>query len=259
MHSKQWALGLLVIGLGVGGLIVYKLVPGSSSPPIASRAAGKLTALPTQTTGTSVATPPPQPEPDPAAIPIPVPPGSTTSIATTRPAPTTVQLPGSPTRLAPTLTTQPLPSQPPPNEPAPQSEPQPVAPTVSLASPPPRSNVPVITLTPPPQPSQAMPPPERVPQPVPRPLPPTYSGPTSGVVNWSGQLEKNGTVVIEGDRCSSGSLSGRLPGQPVLIDLDTKEFALAEVPSPSNGWNRLVIRSKNGRHSVVTIRWTLLQ
>src|SRR5260370_633119 len=88
------------------------------------------------------------------------------------------------------------------------------------------------------------------------PPPPVYSGPTSGVINWSGHLDKNGAVVIEGPTTQSGTVNGSLPGVPVMIDVDTKEFAIAEAPSPSNGWKRLVIRSRRKVHSVVTIRWT---
>ena len=78
--------------------------------------------------------------------------------------------------------------------------------------------------------------------------PQAYAGPRSGVTTWSGQLEKGGTATIE----------GKLPGVPVMIDIDTKEFAIVEAPSPANGWNRVVIRSKNRRHTVVSIQWTVL-
>lgn len=81
------------------------------------------------------------------------------------------------------------------------------------------------------------------------PVPPAYSGPRSGVINWSGRLEKNGSIVLQDG----------LPGVPVSIELDTREFALAEAPAPSNQWSRIVIRSKSKRHSVVSIKWSVLQ
>lgn len=86
-------------------------------------------------------------------------------------------------------------------------------------------------------------------------MPATYQGPASGVITWSGQIDKNGTVTIDGDRASSGSLNGKLPAVPVIIDIDAREFALAEVPSPSNGWKRLVVRSRNKKQTVITINW----
>jgi hypothetical protein len=75
-----------------------------------------------------------------------------------------------------------------------------------------------------------------------------YGGPKSGVVNWSGRIEKNGTVALD----------GKLPGVPVMINIDTKEFAIVEAPSPANGWNRVVIRSKNKRHTVIAVGWAVL-
>lgn len=92
--------------------------------------------------------------------------------------------------------------------------------------------------------------------------PPLTSGDETGLgstINWSGQLEKDGLIRIEGNRASIGSMTGELPGVPVVIDLDSKEFAVAEAPAPSNGWKRLVIRSRHRRHSVILIKWSILQ
>jgi hypothetical protein len=75
-----------------------------------------------------------------------------------------------------------------------------------------------------------------------------YAGPKSGVINWSGRIEKEGTVTLD----------GKLPGVPVMIDIDTREFAIVEAPSPANGWNRVVIRSKNKRHTVIAVGWAVL-
>jgi hypothetical protein len=76
---------------------------------------------------------------------------------------------------------------------------------------------------------------------------------------WSGQLEKNGSVTINGNTASFGRLTGELPGVPVMIEVDQREFALAEAPGPSNGWKRMTIRSRSKRHSVVTIKWSILK
>jgi hypothetical protein len=79
------------------------------------------------------------------------------------------------------------------------------------------------------------------------------------VIIWSGQLERNGLVEINGPTASFGSLRGELPGVAVLVDIDPKDIGVAEAPSPQNGWKRLVLRSRNRKHSVVTIRWTVVQ
>jgi len=107
------------------------------------------------------------------------------------------------------------------------------------------------------------PPPASRPPLEPPPAPPgrvAYSGQGSGVINWSGKIDKNETVSIDGGQASAGTvLQGALPGVPVMLDIDHAEFALAEVPAPSNGWSRLRIRSRNRRHTVITIRWTVIQ
>jgi hypothetical protein len=92
----------------------------------------------------------------------------------------------------------------------------------------------------------------------PAPVPTPYTGQRSGTLSWSGTLEKDGVVVIDGNRASAGSVTGELPGVPVEIDLNAKEFGVAEAPSPSNGWKRIAIRSRRKRTAVVTIKWTAL-
>ncbi len=112
-----------------------------------------------------------------------------------------------------------------------------------------------ITLEPPPVTAQ----PEPVrPRPEPQHPNPVYGGPPRGTMTWSGQLEKNGTVTIDGHDASSGSLQGDLPGVPVMIDIDNKEIAVAEAPAPENGWKRLVLRSKKQKRLVVTIQWAVI-
>jgi len=74
-------------------------------------------------------------------------------------------------------------------------------------------------------------------------------GLSSGTLNWSGPLQKEQLVTFDS-----------LPGVPVMIDFDVKHFSVVEPPSPSNGWKRLVIRSKDQRSAtVVTIQWKVIQ
>ncbi|HEY6303627.1 MAG TPA: EsaB/YukD family protein [Terriglobales bacterium] len=92
-----------------------------------------------------------------------------------------------------------------------------------------------------------------------------YSGPQKGVLIWSGQIEKNGVIVIEGNKIvdsqgpSLSSLEGdMLPGVPVQVSIEAKDFAIEEAPGPSNGWNRLSLRSKKGKRGVVKITWMVV-
>ncbi len=85
-----------------------------------------------------------------------------------------------------------------------------------------------------------------------------YTGPASGVMTWSGKLDKGATVVFDSGRASQGTLNGSLPGVPIMVEVEPKDVGVAEAPSPSNGWKRLSIRSRKDKQSVVTIRWRVL-
>jgi len=53
-------------------------------------------------------------------------------------------------------------------------------------------------------------------------------------------------------------LRGALPGVPVIVDVEPKDIAVMETPAPSNGWKRIVLRSRSDRNIVVTIHWQRL-
>jgi hypothetical protein len=91
------------------------------------------------------------------------------------------------------------------------------------------------------------------------PTPPRYTGPSSGLIIWSGPLRRDTLITIEGDRASAGTLQGALPGVPVLIETDFKDVGFAEMPGPSNGWKRLSFRGTRNQNVVVTLRWRVLQ
>jgi hypothetical protein len=87
-----------------------------------------------------------------------------------------------------------------------------------------------------------------------------YAGPASGMILWSGQLDKGGEVIIDGDHVSTGSLlSGELPGVEVMIQVEPPDIGVAQSPSPDDGWKRLVLRSPNRRHSVIRIKWVVVR
>jgi hypothetical protein len=82
----------------------------------------------------------------------------------------------------------------------------------------------------------------------------------SGLLMWTGKLEKGGLITISGDRASSGAISqGALPGVPVAIQVEPADaVGVAEAPGPGNGWKKVVLRSRVNRAVVVTIRWNTL-
>jgi proteasome lid subunit RPN8/RPN11 len=89
--------------------------------------------------------------------------------------------------------------------------------------------------------------------------PPAYRGPSSGKLIWTGFLPKDSVLSIEGQRVSTGHLTGELPGLPLRIGAHPAELSgggltvyssnpkysrgsVTEPPGPQNGWNRTVYR-----------------
>ena len=107
------------------------------------------------------------------------------------------------------------------------------------------------------QPTQ-QPPPVRPAPVAPPPSRPAVAG--SGMVMWSGKLDRNGLITITGDSASSGNImQGSLPGVPVTVRVEPAEaVGVAEAPAPSNGWRKIVLRSRVSRAVVVTIHWSTL-
>ena len=86
-----------------------------------------------------------------------------------------------------------------------------------------------------------------------------YTGPTSGMVIWSGPLRKDGVITIDGGQASAGTVQGGLPGVPVMLETDNKDVGFAEMPGPSNGWKKVGIRGRKNQNVVVTLRWKVVQ
>ena len=84
-----------------------------------------------------------------------------------------------------------------------------------------------------------------------------YNGPRFGTLRWSGVVEEGGVITIDGDRASSGTLNGALPGLPIQVELVSKHAAISEAPAPSNGWKRIAIRSSK-RQTEIALKWTVL-
>jgi hypothetical protein len=135
--------------------------------------------------------------------------------------------------------------------------PSPPPPAPVLTSPPAPSSIDEAAPSSPPPPRQ-----ERVPILRPESQPPPaaerYSGPASGIVVWSGVMDKDAVVIVDGSNVNQGRVNGVLPGVPVIVEVQPNDVGIAEAPAPSNGWKRLALRSRKGRHTVVTIRWRLL-
>jgi proteasome lid subunit RPN8/RPN11 len=101
------------------------------------------------------------------------------------------------------------------------------------------------------------------------PASPTYSGPDSGRIIWTGDLPKNGILSIQEARASLGALTGRLPRQPIRIRAYPAELSergitiftsdpkhargIHEAPSRENGWNQTTYRWAPGRAADLSV------
>lgn len=83
-----------------------------------------------------------------------------------------------------------------------------------------------------------------------------YNGPLSGVVVWTGTLNKNDSLTIDGPKASTGVLRGEFPGAPIDVQVDSRNLGLVEQPAASNGWRRLVLLS-HGSVSSLVIHWRI--
>ena len=229
------AAGVVVALLGGGGWWWSQRTPAPTAGPTPSETAA-VVALP--------APPPPSPEPAPPTVPTTV---TAEPIPTPEPKPTPPVL-REPKREPPRLT-KPVITLPPPSISVPVATPAPpkLAPP-QLAQPPPPSIQPEPVK--PPAPAPRPEPEPRVatapaPTPPPPPSKPAYTGPPSGVFNYSGPgIIQNGEVLVPG-----------LPPGALRLDYDRDKWDHYFVPEPG-GTQKLVLRSKRpGTQKKLQVKW----
>jgi len=87
-------------------------------------------------------------------------------------------------------------------------------------------------------------------------FPPALPVHKSGMLIWSGQLEKGGTLNISGEQPSSGRLRGDpLPGVPVFLTVEPRDIVVSNVPASLEGYRRFALRSPSRRNIVIKIHW----
>jgi len=109
--------------------------------------------------------------------------------------------------------------------------------------------------------------PEVIVQPVASPPPvepeirtlPTKRGLESGVITWTGRLNKNSVLVISDQQASVGTLGGKLPGVPVTIEIDPQSVLVRGAPSVQNSWKQMILYSGDQKLTSITIHWTAMQ
>ena len=88
-----------------------------------------------------------------------------------------------------------------------------------------------------------------------------YSGPTSGVMVWEGDVRGPVMVTIEDGKASTGRVTGNpLPGVPCSIVLsDYKNAVIAYMPGRESDYKRVVLQVNSRGKVSVEMRWTVLQ
>ncbi len=81
----------------------------------------------------------------------------------------------------------------------------------------------------------------------------------SGVLEWSGELQRNSILVIAEQGSSIGSLAGHLPGKPIKIELEPKGLTIRQMPGETNQWKQIILYSGNQMYSSITIRWKIVE
>lgn len=81
----------------------------------------------------------------------------------------------------------------------------------------------------------------------------------SGVLTWSGELQRNSILVIADQRASIGNVTGQLPGKPVKIVVETQGLIIRQPPGEANQWSQVILYSGNRSYSSITIRWSLAE
>jgi hypothetical protein len=86
------------------------------------------------------------------------------------------------------------------------------------------------------------------------PTPPAPATPHSGTIIWTGRLPNTGVLSINGNRASTGALTGEIPGRPIRVNVYPAELTKdglkvyssnpkypaghSEPPAARNGWNK---------------------
>lgn len=101
----------------------------------------------------------------------------------------------------------------------------------------------------------------QLPTPVPVRIAPSGQAAKSGSLVWSGQVDKDGLIRIEGAVPTIGTMTGDpLPlGKPIQVSIEPKDFAVAQAPSASNQFNRVVIRSPRKGTFKIVIHWQVVE
>ncbi len=66
-------------------------------------------------------------------------------------------------------------------------------------------------------------------------------------------------LVIDGAVTNIGTVEGTLPGVPCQVQVNDPDVAIGEMPSPSNGFKRIMLRLNKKGYSSIIVHWKALK
>ena len=85
-----------------------------------------------------------------------------------------------------------------------------------------------------------------------------YTGPRFGTLHWRGEIHGTELVTIENGHASIGTVTGSLPGVPVLIQpVNNRKVGIASSPGPNNNFQSMVIRVSGNGLLQLNIDWNI--
>jgi len=86
----------------------------------------------------------------------------------------------------------------------------------------------------------------------------TYTGPRFGTIVWQGEVHGTELITIDNGSASIGTITGRLPGVPVLVQpVNNKKVGIASSPAPGNNYRSMVFRISGNGPVQLTFQWSL--
>ena len=81
----------------------------------------------------------------------------------------------------------------------------------------------------------------------------------TGSIHWSGELEKNSILILAKEGASIGSMTGRLPGRPVQIEVAPEELSIKQMPEKANDWSTIILYSGMQKYTSIQIHWQTIE
>jgi hypothetical protein len=80
---------------------------------------------------------------------------------------------------------------------------------------------------------------------------------TEGRLVWTGDLD-TGQEIDLGSSAVASSVSGSLPGVPVVVEVHPNTVRIVSPPGAQNGWRHLVLHNDGKKQVLILVKWAVL-